>query len=631
VDLGSFYRGDLEGSPHSALPELLRAILIRTNFTPLVRHALGWRGLRQSSAEPEGWTARIQRAEGVFGLCFDGLAPAPGWVRGRFSLHYFPDPKEALVERCALEAAALTQQPDYWRRIGGYPGDPDFTRLFTIGCLALSVDSAGRSLGLCLESLSAQQSISEAGVCLPRDGRMVSVIAPGGVDQDFPAFAMASLFFGVLAASLTFNLGQAPAFLAERRFSATRLIMEKAGRTRETEAKDLWRGTLLLGYGEDRFGDLEKYENRPGPVAFHSLTWHRGEPLPESYGDRLWWQAERITPSATIDKTLLGIDERPPLIVLTGFLGSGKTSFLQHFIEYQTQRSRFVAVIQNEIGEIGLDGQLLDYAVTEIDEGCVCCSLAGNLKRAVHGIMERFSPDCIILETSGLANPLNLLEELGELADLVRFDITVTVVDALNVESSLADCAIVADQIAAADLLLLNKVDLVDNTRLRTVRQRLAALNARAPIVAVRHGDANPALLFDLPDGMKASNPVNSPPRSISGRILHADHARDGFSARSILLPTPISRTRFLQAIGDLPPSIFRAKGIVDLSDPPQTALFQFVAGRHTLTPHPAPRDAQRFVTFIGRLDDPDSLRWVEFLFGSPEGRPFEEVERRAG
>ena len=101
----------------------------------------------------------------------------------------------------------------------------------------------------------------------------------------------------------------------------------------------------------------------------------------------------------TLDKKILGIDQRPPLILLTGFLGSGKTSFLQHFIEYQTQRSRFVAVIQNEVGEVGLDGKLLDYQVTEIDEGCVCCSLVGNLKRAVQGILSQFQPDTIILET----------------------------------------------------------------------------------------------------------------------------------------------------------------------------------------------------------------------------------------
>ncbi len=620
MDLSHFYRGDLKGSPHSALPELLRAILMRTNFSPLARHAIGWRGLRQSCAEPEGWTARVQRSEGVFGLCFDGLDPTPGWVRGRFALHYFPDPKETLVERCALAAAALTQQPDYWRRIGDYPGDPDFTRLFAVGRLALSVDSAGQSLGLGLESLSAQQSISEAGVCLPRDGRMFAVIAPGGVDQDFPAFEVASLLFDVLAASLTFNLGQAPDYLAERRFPATRLIVEHSGAIRKTEAKDLWRGTLLLGYGEDGFGDLEECENRPGPAAIHSLTWHRGDPLPERYGNRLWWQAERIAPSATIDKTLPGIDERPPLIVLTGFLGSGKTSFLQHFIEYQTQRSRFVAVIQNEIGEIGLDGQLLDYTVTEIDEGCVCCSLAGNLKRAIHGILGRFAPDCIILETSGLANPRNLLAELGELSELVRFDITVTIVDALNFEHSLGESAIVTDQIAAADLLILNKHDLVDETRLREVRRQLARLNANAPVVVASHGDINPALIFDVAESPSAPGKGECPATPVSGGHPHPTHSAEGLCARSIRLPYALQHDRFLKAVNALPASIFRAKGIVDLFDPPQTVLFQYVAGRYVLSPLPNSRVPERFLTIIGQIDAPETVQRVEALLRSAEG-----------
>jgi G3E family GTPase len=222
------------------------------------------------------------------------------------------------------------------------------------------------------------------------------------------------------------------------------------------------------------------------------------ETAPSCYRDKLWWHADQLKGSKSVDKKILGMDERPPLIVLTGFLGSGKTSFLQHFIEYQTQRSRFVAVIQNEIGEIGLDGKLLDYTVTEIDEGCVCCSLVGNLKRAIQSILESFSPDYIILETSGLANPKNLLDDLGELAETVRLDATVTVVDALNFESTLANYAIAADQVAAADVLLLNKSDLVDEARLEQVKRQLGRLNANAPICVTRRGDVNPALIFDV-------------------------------------------------------------------------------------------------------------------------------------
>ena len=222
---------------------------------------------------------------------------------------------------------------------------------------------------------------------------------------------------------------------------------------------------------------------------------------------------------------MLGVDERPPLIILTGFLGSGKTSFLQHFIEYQTQRSRFVAVIQNEIGEVGLDGKLLDYAVTEIDEGCVCCSLAGNLKRAVQGILENFSPDTIILETSGLANPLNLLEEMTELGEVVRFDSTVTLVDALNLDAALADSPIAADQIRAADVIVLNKRDLVDDARLEAVRRRVQEINPRAPQFCTTQGDLNPALIFDADDSAGLDLNRKKPG---AGFVLHPTHSERG-------------------------------------------------------------------------------------------------------
>jgi G3E family GTPase len=301
---------------------------------------------------------------------------------------------------------------------------------------------------------------------------------------------------------------------------------------------------------------------------------------------------------------MLGVDERPPLIVLTGFLGSGKTSFLQHFIEYQTQRSRFVAVIQNEIGEVGLDGKLLDYTVTEIDEGCVCCSLAGNLKRAVQNILENFSPDYIILETSGLANPLNLLEEMTALGELVRFDSTVTVVDALNLEAALADSPIAADQIKAADIIVLNKRDLVDNARLEAVRRQVQEINPRAPLFCTTQGDLNPGLIFDADDSVgfdlnKKKSTLGSVLQEVS--VMHPTHAAAGLWSKSLRLPRALDREKFMQAVKSLPRSIFRAKGLIDFVDGEETMLFQYVCGRFELSVFPQKGIQHRFLTFIGR------------------------------
>ena len=617
--LGHFFQGDLHSRPETSIQEILRAILVRANFVPAVRYHVGWRGLKQATADSECWTVKISGFVGVFGLFFNGLDPCPGWFRGRLLLYYFPDPNEDLVEGCSLQAAALTQGPDYLDHVREFPSHPEFSRLFTIGLIGLAVDAAERALALDLESLSTQRTIAKDGVFLSGKGQRVPMIEPGGCDQDFPAMEVASELFSTLAASTTFNLGQPPVYLTERRFPAAQIVYDRAGATCPVAAEDVWKSRFLLGYGEGRFEDLEENDPDSSQPPLHYLRWRSPEPLPTGHQERSYWCAHQLHAGTTIDKKLVGIDQRPPLIILTGFLGSGKTSFLQHFIEYQTQRSRFVAVIQNEIGEVGLDGKLLDYKVTEIDEGCVCCSLVGNLKRAVHGILESFSPDTIILETSGLANPKNLVDELGELAEWVRFDAIVTMIDALNCDSSLTNYSIALDQITAADVLILNKSDLTDSRRLRELRHRLQQLNPHAPLVVSCRGDVNPAMIFDVDDRLAPESNKSVPISAGDSKQPPHTHEHDQLCSRTIHLPQVLDRQAFIKAVTGLPSSIFRVKGLIELSDPRQTLLFQYVAGRWDIIPFPDPPVQDRFLTLIGKTENSDPFESVEALIRAAE------------
>ena len=129
-----------------------------------------------------------------------------------------------------------------------------------------------------------------------------------------------------------------------------------------------------------------------------------------------------------------GTEPRPALVILTGFLGAGKTSLLLEMVEHHRAHDQFVAIIQNEIGATGVDGYIVDGGETSLtlDEGCVCCSLAGSLASGIKRLTERFCPERIILETSGLANPLNLLREQEAWADVARLEMVVTVVDAVH-------------------------------------------------------------------------------------------------------------------------------------------------------------------------------------------------------
>jgi G3E family GTPase len=184
---------------------------------------------------------------------------------------------------------------------------------------------------------------------------------------------------------------------------------------------------------------------------------------------------------------------------------------------------------------------------------------------------------------------------MSELEDLVRFDCTLTVVDALNIEPTLSEHAVAADQIHAADVLMLNKKDLVSPARLDAVTDRLREINPKAPLFLTANGDLNPALILEVDD--RPAHPMPGQPTA----SLHSSHLHDGLWSQSIRLRRPLDRDVFLKAVAQLPPSIFRAKGILEFSDDPQPMLFQYVAGRHELSVFPRSTVEDRFLTLIGK------------------------------
>jgi G3E family GTPase len=197
---------------------------------------------------------------------------------------------------------------------------------------------------------------------------------------------------------------------------------------------------------------------------------------------------------------------------------------------------------------------------------------------------------------------------MAELAELVRFDSTVALVDALNLDAALAGGPLAADQIKAADVIVLNKRDLVDDVRLEAVHREVQQINPRAPVFCTTHGDLNPALIFDAdessgpgPGGKKTGA------RSAIREVLpgHTTHAEAGLWSRSLRLSGPLDRQKFTQAVASLPPSVFRAKGLIDFTDSVETMLFQYVCGRSELSVFPKRDVRERFLTLIGRGSEP--------------------------
>jgi G3E family GTPase len=550
----------------------------------------------------EGWTAKIKGFSGVFGMYFDACDPFGEWLKAKFVLLYFPDPQEELVEHCSLQAGAYTQREDYLLHIRDFLRYPQLCELFNIGIIDLDINTADSALILGLESISDQRLISQDGVTLPQDGRVVELIKPGGYDQNFPSYDTALAFYQVLAASLTFNLEEPPAYMRYSRRPGKEIVYDVTGHHWENPSGDSHEESLYLCYGKAGFKDIIEIIIDNTVSSAQDVTWEKGEAVIPEYKDALWWNAHQISDYKTLDKKILGIDDRPQLIVLTGFLGSGKTSFLQHFIEYQVQLNRFVAVIQNEIGEIGLDGKLLDhdYAVTEIDEGCVCCTLVGNLKKAIHQILSSFHPDFIVLETTGLANPYNLLGEISEVAELVRFDSITTMVDGLNFENSLDTYDVAREQIKAADILLLNKKDLLNEFQLRKINRKLKEMNPTAPILLTQHGDINPALVYGV-DPQDESVEVHRNEVQKKTHHKHPSHEFDGLSSYKISLSDPLEREHFIEAIQSTPRSVFRIKGVVEFTDDDKPSLFQYVGGRFEFSEFNNPKMPDRFLIVIGQ------------------------------
>lgn len=260
-------------------------------------------------------------------------------------------------------------------------------------------------------------------------------------------------------------------------------------------------------------------------------------------------------------------DGRLPVSVIGGFLGSGKTTLLNRLLRERTGR-RF-AVLVNDFGEIDIDSRLIvqhDGRTITLANGCLCCSIGDSLVTALIEIAQRRADfDHMAIETSGIADP-------ARVADIIRIepgfvlDGVIVLADAAAIRDHLAD-RYVADsarrQLEGADLIVLNKLDLVDDPA--PVR---AILPPGRPVLPARHADVPLDLLFGLA-------PQGSPASASHDIALRRWH----YASR-----TPLDRAALEGALTDLPASVIRVKGIVDVADPRQT-IVQRVGRRLSLEP----------------------------------------------
>jgi G3E family GTPase len=275
------------------------------------------------------------------------------------------------------------------------------------------------------------------------------------------------------------------------------------------------------------------------------------------------------------------MEPRTPVTLITGPLGSGKTTLLRHILEMVARK---IAILMNEFGDIAIDSQIIEgknIRIADLGGGCVCCSLLGEFEAAVTEVIDTVHPDLIIVETTGVAEPDALMFDIQENLPQVRLDGVVTVADAdaMVRYPHLGQTGRV--QIEAADIIVLNKVDLVAAEQVAEVTTRLRQLNEDAPILPTQRCRVDPDVLFGLAQAHEVSPPQHRHQFDI-----------ESFSYASA---ATLERNCFEALVEGLSPTVARAKGFVRFAK--GTYLFNYVAGRWDLE---AFSDKPTTLVFIG-------------------------------
>ncbi|MCT0207449.1 GTP-binding protein [Synechococcus sp. CS-1332] len=353
-----------------------------------------------------------------------------------------------------------------------------------------------------------------------------------------------------------------------------------------------------------------------------------------------------------------------PVTILTGFLGAGKTTLLNHILS--NQEGVKTAVLVNEFGEIGIDNELIVATgddMVELSNGCICCSINGELLEAVYRVLERPEPvDYLVVETTGLADPLPVaMTFLGsDLRDLTRLDSIITLVDAENFGPETLQGEVGRSQIVYGDMILLNKCDLVSEERLEALESELRAIKSEARILrSVKGAVPLPLLLSvglfetdkvvaqqqaptltpapshdhshdhgsedhshcDHDHGHCEHEPETATADGGHDHGHHHDHSHDhgghpdhqaieGFTSLSFSSDGPFSLRKFQNFLDNqMPGGVFRAKGILWFNESERRHVFHLAGKRFSIDDSDWPGERKNQLVLIGKDLDHKRLR----------------------
>lgn len=289
--------------------------------------------------------------------------------------------------------------------------------------------------------------------------------------------------------------------------------------------------------------------------------------------------------------------KKVPVLILSGFLGSGKTTLLTKMLATFVAKDMKPVVIMNEVGDVNLDGQLLDETIPmrEMLSGCICCTIRGDLSIEMKQIVDDLSPDLIVIEATGVANPMELFEGVTEAALVVQLEMKamITVIDAAHFmhwhrKGRGKTYHLMQDQIRCASMLVVNKSDLITTTELDEMKQIMHTINPVAAIESTVYCELDHTWISRVLQSHEFV-PVqedhhheeeNDPHLCEHDHEGHHSHSFDHVTVYTHYFQQPIDRERFEHFVRQLPDQVYRAKGIFTSAATGERMLFQF-AYRH--------------------------------------------------
>lgn len=284
------------------------------------------------------------------------------------------------------------------------------------------------------------------------------------------------------------------------------------------------------------------------------------------------------------------------VFIITGFLGSGKTTLLKRILKSAGDLSGTVVLV-NEFGKVGIDGSLIKNSaaanIVELNSGCICCSLRPDMIQTLTTLWKKYAPERVIIEATGVADPLAIIEMLNDraLAPYFRHERTIMVVAGNFWEARHLFGAVFKSQLSQADLILLNKIDTLDKSTIHGILKEIQAESAAGRIIPTLYCNIDPNILWAEPKKgrpgletdlfFKPYNPETDLYAHVTGKgITSATEA--GFITFLYATSLPLDRKKFMDFISAVPLELFRIKGPVRFID--RTDMLNFVGGKSEWT-----------------------------------------------